>query len=50
MAKSSTTPSVTASGWSVAKHDTIPAVDLAIEPLDTHTYLSAFLQSEGERL
>ena len=47
MAKSSTTPSTTASGWSVAKHDTIPAVDLAIEPLDTHTYLSAFLQSEG---
>jgi hypothetical protein len=33
--------------WSVAQHDTIPAVDLWLNPLDAHTYLFAFLDAEG---
>lgn len=35
--------------WSVAQHDTIPAVDLWLNPLDTHTYLFAFLRADGEQ-
>ena len=35
--------------WSVAQHDTIPQVDLWLNPLDTHTYLFGFLNAEGER-
>lgn len=34
--------------WSVAKHDTIPSVELWLNPLETHTYLFAFLDAEGE--
>jgi hypothetical protein len=34
--------------WSVAQHDTIPQVDLWLNPLETHVYLSAFLSVEGE--
>ena len=34
--------------WSVAKHDTIPAVDLNLIPLEGHAYLSAFLAASGE--
>jgi hypothetical protein len=32
----------------VAKHDTIPSVELWLNPLETHTYLFAFLDAEGE--
>jgi hypothetical protein len=34
--------------WSVAQHDTIPPVDMWLNPLDTHTYLFAFLDADGE--
>jgi hypothetical protein len=34
--------------WSVAKHDTVPGIDLWLSPLDTHTYLFAFLDTDGE--
>lgn len=35
--------------WSVAKHDTIPSVELWLNPLETHAYLFAFLASDGEQ-
>lgn len=38
-----------ATPWSVAKHDTIPQVDLWLNPLETHTYLFAFLTADGEK-
>jgi hypothetical protein len=34
--------------WNVSKHDTIPSVELWLNPLETHTYLFAFLDAEGE--
>src|SRR5262245_10962177 len=34
--------------WSVAQHDTIPQVDLWLNPLETHVYLSAFLSCDNE--
>jgi hypothetical protein len=33
--------------WSVSQHDTIPAVEMWLNHLETHVYLSAFLSSEG---
>ena len=39
----------TATPWSVAKHDTIPQVDLWLNPLEGHTYLFAFLSADGEK-
>lgn len=33
--------------WSVAQHDTIPPVDLWINPLETQVYLWAYLNAEG---
>lgn len=41
-------PSGALNSWSVAQHDTIPQVDLWLNPLDTHTYLFAFLDADGE--
>src|SRR5437588_8172 len=34
-------------GWSVAKHDTIPAADVTLAPFETHVYLRAFLDADG---
>jgi len=34
-------------GWSVAQHDTIPAVDLWLNPLEAHMYLFGFLEAAG---
>jgi hypothetical protein len=33
--------------WSVAQHDTIPSVDLWLNPPDAHTYLFGFLDAAG---
>jgi hypothetical protein len=38
---------ITQTTWSVAKHDTIPSVELWLNPLETHTYLFSFLDAEG---
>jgi len=35
------------SRWSVAIHDTIPGVELWLNPLESHVYLSAFLDAAG---
>lgn len=34
--------------WSVAQHDTAPAVDLALSPLESHVYLIGFLEAGGK--
>jgi hypothetical protein len=34
--------------WSVAKHDTVPSVDLWLPSLEAHTYLFSFLAADGE--
>ena len=33
--------------WSVAQHNTIPSVNLWLNPPDTHVYLSGFLDAAG---
>ncbi len=34
--------------WSTAKHDQPPDVEMGLPPVEVHTYLRAFLESEGE--
>lgn len=34
--------------WSTAKHDQPPDVEMELPPMEAHTYLRAFLESEGE--
>lgn len=42
------TPNAPHQNWSTATHDTAPPVEFWINPLETSTYLAAFLEAEGE--
>src|SRR5579872_6225223 len=44
---SSSPTSQSQASWSVAKHDTLPGIDLWLNPSDTHAYLLAFLDADG---